>query len=63
MGNKPIVLKELNVTNIDGPSSITRSGRVFHPDVCQKKVVEKVEKPPNGKDDVLNHEKGHLRGL
>lgn len=61
VGNKPIVLKELNVTNIDGSSSITRSGRVFHPDVGQKKVVEKVEKPLNRKDDVLNHEKGYLR--
>lgn len=50
VGNKPIVLKETSVMNIAEPSSMTHSGRVFHPDVSRKKAVKKVVEPPKGKD-------------
>lgn len=48
IGNKPTILKEPSVTSIAGPSGMTRSGRVFQPDMSAKKVVE--ADPPKGKD-------------
>ena len=46
VGGKPIVLKEPDVVNIAGTSGMTRSGRIFSPEVLQNKVVEKTSVPP-----------------
>lgn len=46
VGNKPMILKEPDVINIAGSSSITHNGRVFNPEVLLKKVVEAVAEPP-----------------
>lgn len=37
---------------------MTHSGRVFHPDVSQKKAAEKVVEPPKGKDVVVESGEG-----
>ncbi|XP_050877309.1 uncharacterized protein LOC127081066 [Lathyrus oleraceus] len=48
--NKPVILKEQDVTNIAGASSVTRSGRVFAPEVIPNKESAPTVEPMKGKE-------------
>lgn len=50
MGDKPMILKELDVTNIVGASGITRSRMVFSPEVIQNNESETIVEPTKGKE-------------
>ncbi|KAI5418199.1 hypothetical protein KIW84_042725 [Lathyrus oleraceus] len=50
MGNKPVILKEPDVTNIAGASGVTRSGRVFSPEVIPNKESAPTVEPIKGKE-------------
>ncbi|XP_050876136.1 uncharacterized protein LOC127079811 [Lathyrus oleraceus] len=49
VGKKPVILKEPNVTNIAGASGVTRSGRVFAPEVIPNKASAPTVEPTKGK--------------
>ncbi|KAI5429963.1 hypothetical protein KIW84_034517 [Lathyrus oleraceus] len=49
VGNKPVILKEPDVTNIAGASGVTRSGRVFAPEVIPNKESAPTVEPTKGK--------------
>ncbi|KAI5402917.1 hypothetical protein KIW84_050493 [Lathyrus oleraceus] len=49
VGNKPIILKEPDVTNIAGASGVTRSGWVFAPEVIPNKESAPTVEPTKGK--------------
>ncbi|KAI5407088.1 hypothetical protein KIW84_053370 [Lathyrus oleraceus] len=50
VGNKPVILKEPGVTNIAGASGVTRSGRVFAPEVIPNKESAPTFEPTKGKE-------------
>ncbi|XP_050897628.1 uncharacterized protein LOC127104486 [Lathyrus oleraceus] len=50
VGNKPVILKEPDVTNIVGASGVTRSGRVFAPEVIPNKESAPIVEPMKGKE-------------
>ncbi|XP_050890981.1 uncharacterized protein LOC127096459 [Lathyrus oleraceus] len=50
VGNKPVILKEPDVTNIAGASGVTRSGRVFAPEVIPNKESAPTVEPTKGKE-------------
>ncbi|XP_050909131.1 uncharacterized protein LOC127122899 [Lathyrus oleraceus] len=50
VGNKPVILKEPDVTNIAGASGVTRSGRVFAPKVIPNKESAPTVEPTKGKE-------------
>lgn len=50
VGNKPVIFKEPNVTNIARASGVTQSGMVFAPKVIPSKARVPVVEPTNGKD-------------
>ncbi|XP_050919520.1 uncharacterized protein LOC127137069 [Lathyrus oleraceus] len=50
VGNEPVILKEPNVTNIAGVSGVTRSGRVFSPEVIPNKESAPTIEPTKGKE-------------
>ncbi|XP_050875214.1 uncharacterized protein LOC127078834 [Lathyrus oleraceus] len=50
VGNKPVILKEPDVTNIVGASGVTRSGRVFAPEVIPNKESAPTIEPTKGKE-------------
>ncbi|XP_050876114.1 uncharacterized protein LOC127079789 [Lathyrus oleraceus] len=50
VGNKPVILKEPNVTDITGDSGVTRGGRVFAPEVIPSKESESTVEPTKGKE-------------
>ncbi|KAI5421486.1 hypothetical protein KIW84_045063 [Lathyrus oleraceus] len=50
VGNKPVILKEPYVTNIAGASGVTRSGRVFAPEVIPSKESAPIVEPTKGKE-------------
>ncbi|XP_050874946.1 uncharacterized protein LOC127078541 [Lathyrus oleraceus] len=50
VGNKPVILKEPDVTNIAGASGVTRSGRVFAPEVIPNKESVPTVEPTKGKE-------------
>ncbi|XP_050890936.1 uncharacterized protein LOC127096407 [Lathyrus oleraceus] len=50
VGNKPVILKEPDVTNIAGASGVTRSGRVFAPEVIPSKESAPTVEPTKGKE-------------
>ncbi|XP_050895562.1 uncharacterized protein LOC127102203 [Lathyrus oleraceus] len=50
VGNKPVILKEPDVTNIVGASGVTRSGRVFAPEVIPSKESAPTVEPTKGKE-------------
>ncbi|XP_050895954.1 uncharacterized protein LOC127102651 [Lathyrus oleraceus] len=50
VGNKPVILKDPDVTNIAGASGVTRSGRVFAPEVIPNKESAPTVEPTNGKE-------------
>ncbi|XP_050889228.1 uncharacterized protein LOC127094438 [Lathyrus oleraceus] len=49
VGNKPVILKEPNVTNIARASGVTQSGRVFAPEVIPNKESAPTLEPMKGK--------------
>ncbi|XP_050910073.1 uncharacterized protein LOC127123946 [Lathyrus oleraceus] len=50
VGNKLVILKEPDMTNIAGASGVTRSGRVFSPEVIPNKESALTVEPTNGKE-------------
>ncbi|KAI5398775.1 hypothetical protein KIW84_064234 [Lathyrus oleraceus] len=52
VGNKPVILKEPEVTNIAGASGVTRSGRVFAPEVIPHKESAPTVEPTEGKEKI-----------
>ncbi|XP_050919526.1 uncharacterized protein LOC127137076 [Lathyrus oleraceus] len=50
VGNKPVILKEPDVTNIAGASGVTRSGRVFALEVNPSKASAPTVEPTKGKE-------------
>ncbi|XP_050893409.1 uncharacterized protein LOC127100312 [Lathyrus oleraceus] len=50
VGNKPVILKEPDVTNIAGASGVTRSGRVFAPEVIPSQASAPTVEPTKGKE-------------
>ncbi|KAI5381705.1 hypothetical protein KIW84_UN0507 [Lathyrus oleraceus] len=50
VGNKPVILKEPDVTNIAGANGVTRSGRVFAPEVIPNKESAPTIEPTKGKE-------------
>ncbi|XP_050909836.1 uncharacterized protein LOC127123678 [Lathyrus oleraceus] len=50
VGNKPVILKEPDVTNIAGASGVTRSGRVFAPEVILNKESAPTVEPTKGNE-------------
>ncbi|XP_050916290.1 uncharacterized protein LOC127131407 [Lathyrus oleraceus] len=50
VGNKPVILKEPDVTNIAGASGVTRSGRFFAPEVIPNKESAPTVEPTKGKE-------------
>ncbi|XP_050902816.1 uncharacterized protein LOC127115280 [Lathyrus oleraceus] len=50
VGNKLVILKEPDVTNIAGASGVTRSGRVFAPGVIPDKESAPTVEPTKGKE-------------
>ncbi|XP_050896552.1 uncharacterized protein LOC127103327 [Lathyrus oleraceus] len=49
VGNKPVILKEPDVTNMAGAIGVTRSGRVFAPEVIPNKESAPTVEPTKGK--------------
>ncbi|XP_050896639.1 uncharacterized protein LOC127103419 [Lathyrus oleraceus] len=50
VGNKPVILKEPDVTNIAGASGVTQSGRVFAPEVIPNKESAPTVELTKGKE-------------
>ncbi|XP_050919158.1 uncharacterized protein LOC127136663 [Lathyrus oleraceus] len=50
VGNEPVILKEPDMTNIAGASGVTRSGRVFAPEVIPNKESAPTVEPTKGKE-------------
>lgn len=49
VGDKPMILKEPDVTNIVGASDVTQSGSIFAPEVIHGKASETTAKPTKRK--------------
>ena len=56
-------MKEPDVVNIVGTSGMTRSGRIFSPEVLQNKVVEKTSVPPIVKNTSVTPNTGSSKSM